>query len=687
MAGGSVGGGLFQDFGRLFTHGTSAGLSEGELLDRSIARGDDLALGALVERHGSMVLKVCRNLLDDPNDVSDAFQATFLVLVKRADSLRRHDQLGGWLYGVALRVARRARAESCKRKSRQVPLDPEGPADLDGSRAEAEVQLAELRAVLHDELGRLPQTYREAVVLCWLEGRTHDEAARRLGWPIGTVKGRLSRAGELLRDRLKRRGLTASTASIIALLASQVDAALPAGWVELVSTTAIAQSGRSLVATVSAGLVSAQAVVLSKGVLRAMSLSQIKLAATACAAVGIALGTGFYAQGQGGSSPQPRPSASVAGQKPGDSASTKATGPALPAVFPPIADERIAVSRRGLEAATKSYKEGNAKIATMSTWSRRLLNAQLTADHSSQGSLKALEEFVARSEKYLDAERKMSASGNGTLLEVAEAEYDLADAKLRLSALKTQAESSSAQFGGMGMGMGMGGGGPMPGGAGRSGMPGMGGGMGGPGGMGMGMGEGPMPGGAGRSGMPGMGGGMGMGGGIGGRPGGGPVAMAGGMPGIPSGGSGMMAGEGGGGFGGGSGGGSGGAVFEGGGGLSDSRRKPAPHKPNPADDSLNKAINDLLEQPIPLKFPTETPLEEVLKYVKEHLKGKDGKSVPIYVDPRALEVEEKTMTSPITIDIEGVPLRTTLRLALAQIDLVYRVEDGVLMIGARPDED
>ena len=157
---------------------------------------------------------------------------------------------------------------------------------------------------------------------------------------------------------------------------------------------------------------------------------------------------------------------------------------------------------------------------------------------------------------------------------------------------------------------------------------------------------------------------------------------------MPSSGSGMMAGGGGGSFGGGSGGGSGQVVFEGGGGgLSESRRKSAPHKPNPVDDSLNKAINDLLEQPIPLKFPTETPLEDVLKYVKEHLKGKDGKSVPIYVDPRALEVEEKTMTSPITIDIEGVPLRTTLRLALAQIDLVYRVEDGVLMIGARPDED
>ena len=203
-----------------------------------------------------------------------------------------------------------------------------------------------------------------------------------------------------------------------------------------------------------------------------------------------------------------------------------------------------------------------------------------------------------------------------------------------------------------------------------------------------------MPGGAGKAGGMPMGGGMsmGMGGGMGGRPGGAPVAKAGGMPGMPSGGSGMMAGGGGGGFGGGgSGGGSGGVVFEGGGGglggAGETRRKPAPHKPNPADESLNKAINDLLEKPIPLKFPTETPLEDVLKYLKEQLKGKGGKSVPIYVDPRGLEEAEKTMTSPITIDIEGVPLRTTLRLALAQIHLVYRVEDGVLMIGARPDED
>src|SRR5690349_11252461 len=117
MASGSVGGGL-RHFSRLFSHGSGAGLTEGQLLERGVSRHDEAALSAVVERHGPMVLGVCRNLLQDPNDVDDAFQATFLVLVRRAESLRRHDQLGSWLYGVALKVAKRARGDTARRRSR-----------------------------------------------------------------------------------------------------------------------------------------------------------------------------------------------------------------------------------------------------------------------------------------------------------------------------------------------------------------------------------------------------------------------------------------------------------------------------------------------------------------------------------------------------------------------------------------
>ena len=188
---------VYREIGRLFQSGTVAGMSEGQLLDRFVARRDGDAFEAIVARHGSMVLAVCRDHLRDPNDVDDAFQATFLVLVRRAGSLRRRDLLGNWLYGVARRVAKRAQVASARRRDREgIGPEPVGasPADFD------------LRPMIHDEVNRLPDSYRAAVVLCFFEGRTHEEAADRLGWPVGTVKGRLARAKDLLRDRLTHDG-------------------------------------------------------------------------------------------------------------------------------------------------------------------------------------------------------------------------------------------------------------------------------------------------------------------------------------------------------------------------------------------------------------------------------------------------------------------------------------------------
>src|SRR5262249_38884073 len=154
-------------------------------------------------RHGPMVLGVCRRALADPGEVEDAFQATFLVLVRRARSVRAGDSLGRWLYGVARRVAAKSRARSQRSRARSTPLavepaapDPDSSADRIG-----------LLAALDEEGGRLPEKYRAPVVLCHLEGLTHAEAAARLRWPVGTVSGRLSRARGLLRDRLVRRGL------------------------------------------------------------------------------------------------------------------------------------------------------------------------------------------------------------------------------------------------------------------------------------------------------------------------------------------------------------------------------------------------------------------------------------------------------------------------------------------------
>jgi HlyD family secretion protein len=186
---------LLRQVGTLFGVGTATGLSDSQLLERfrsksasavEDTRAAEAAFEVLVARHGPMVLGVCRRALADPADVEDAFQATFLVLVRRAGSVRVGDSLGRWLYGVSRRVAAKARARSSRARIRTTPLEvepaaPDTPADQSG-----------LLAALDDEVSRLPEKYRAPVVFCHLEGLSHAEAADRLRWPVGTVSGRLS---------------------------------------------------------------------------------------------------------------------------------------------------------------------------------------------------------------------------------------------------------------------------------------------------------------------------------------------------------------------------------------------------------------------------------------------------------------------------------------------------------------
>src|ERR1700733_3144943 len=141
---------VYRQIGRLFRIGSVAGLSEGQLLDRFVSRRDDAAFEAIVARHGPMVLSVCRALLRDPNDVDDAFQAVFLVLVRRPDALRQRERLGNWLYGVAQRVARRARSDAARRRERlSTGPEPDDPA-------EADLERFDLRPLIHEEVDRLP---------------------------------------------------------------------------------------------------------------------------------------------------------------------------------------------------------------------------------------------------------------------------------------------------------------------------------------------------------------------------------------------------------------------------------------------------------------------------------------------------------------------------------------------------
>jgi RNA polymerase sigma factor (sigma-70 family) len=176
------------------------------------------AFGALVERHGPMVLGICRHILCQQQDAEDAFQATFLVLAQKGASIRNRRVLAGWLHEVAHRIAVKARTRLVRRRSLERQSLAMSPPALQPNDQDQTAAWNELRPVLHAEVDRLPERYRIPVILSYLEGKTNEEVAALLRWPVGTVKGRLSRARDLLRSRLMRRGLTLSAAFLMTAL-------------------------------------------------------------------------------------------------------------------------------------------------------------------------------------------------------------------------------------------------------------------------------------------------------------------------------------------------------------------------------------------------------------------------------------------------------------------------------------
>lgn len=188
-------------------------LPDEQLIERFLNAERDEAEAAfrvMVIRHGPMVLGVCRHVLNQHQDAEDAFQATFITLARKAGSIKERRVLARWLYEVAYRIALRAKMSAARKRT----LERQG-AEMSVTAANHEAGWNELRPVLHEELSRLPDKYRTPIVLCYLEGKTNEEVAELLRWPVGTVKGRLSRARELLRSRLTSRGLTLSAAFLV----------------------------------------------------------------------------------------------------------------------------------------------------------------------------------------------------------------------------------------------------------------------------------------------------------------------------------------------------------------------------------------------------------------------------------------------------------------------------------------
>jgi RNA polymerase sigma factor (sigma-70 family) len=307
---------------------------DAQLLTRFADGRDEAAFAALVRRHGPMVLGVCARVLGDSADAEDAFQATFLVLVRRAGSVGRPDLLASWLYGVAHRTALRTRSDAARRRRHEGCVPP--PAAESG-----EADWRDLRPVLDEELNRLPDKYRVPLVLCHLEGVTHEEAARRLGCPRETVTTRITRGRERLRQRLVQRGVMLSAGGLAVLLTENAAAA--------VTPEAAAGVVR---AALHAGA-SARVVALTERVVRAMWLARLKMMAALVVGLGlVACGVGALARHALADEPAAQvvrtpdqPAEPAAKEQDGDATTVKSMPPVVVKAEPQAGDTKVDAAR------------------------------------------------------------------------------------------------------------------------------------------------------------------------------------------------------------------------------------------------------------------------------------------------------------------------------------------------------
>jgi RNA polymerase sigma factor (sigma-70 family) len=269
------------------------GISDGQLLTRFIAERDEAAFSALVRRHGPMVLGVCRRILGNAHDTDDAFQATFLVLVQKARSVLNHEAIGSWLHTVACRSAQQAKVRNMRRQHRERVVDglphalvpPPEPNDW--------------QPLVDEEVRRLPEKYRSAIVLCDLEGRPRKEAARQLHLAEGTLSSRLCRGRQLLAQRLTRRGITLSGGAL-AMSLSKASACVPPALVGMTTKAAL------LVAAGRTAALSASLSEILKGATQAMLFAKLKPTLATVMAIVLGAGTVVYcASGQTGPAVKP----------------------------------------------------------------------------------------------------------------------------------------------------------------------------------------------------------------------------------------------------------------------------------------------------------------------------------------------------------------------------------------------
>lgn len=267
-----------------------AGMTDGQLLEAYVSRHDEASLTTLIQRHGLMVWGVCRRILGHGPDAEDAFQATFLVLVRKATSVKPREMVANWLYGVARQTALKARATVRTRQGRERQV-----VGMSEPAAEGPAQWDEVLPVLDEEIARLPEKYRAVIVLCDLECRTRKEVACQLGVPEGTVAGWVARARGMLAKRLAGRGVASSGGMAAAAMAQDVASA---GLPTLVSSTITAARLFAAGQAATPGVISAEVVALTEGVLKTMLMAKLKNSmAMAVVVVMVGAGAGLLCYG------------------------------------------------------------------------------------------------------------------------------------------------------------------------------------------------------------------------------------------------------------------------------------------------------------------------------------------------------------------------------------------------------
>jgi RNA polymerase sigma factor (sigma-70 family) len=397
--------------------------SDADLLERFAEQRDESAFTSLLLRHGPLVWSVCRRVLVEEQAAEDAFQATFLVLVRKAGSVSKKASVRSWLYGVALRVAVRARQQAGLRRLREQAA----PVRCINEE-QRETTWQDVRPILDEEIQRLPEKYRLPIILCYLEGQTNDEAARLLNCPRGTIATRLARARERLRSRLIRRGVALSGATLAALL---TDNAMSAVIPSLLS----AQTAKIAVT----GAAPASITTLTEGVLHAMFMTKLKTTVAVVLALSVIGGAGVGVYSLHGQQQE----AEIPPVKLPEKTTPDKIGPAKPAeALQKMLKERRDMAEREATVRYEKYRAGaqDGRLDLLIESSKRLLKAELELSTKKADRLVAHERHVRLMKEVAEIDKAKHDAGRVGDEQVALAEYNRLDAEIDLEREKARKE-------------------------------------------------------------------------------------------------------------------------------------------------------------------------------------------------------------------------------------------------------